>query len=174
MNTKNESIPTLRALLYKDVRKIASAEMELSRELSGWLPLAVSLQLKVVLQKYLTLVQQHIAMLERFLDDEGVPALGQADKIMQVLMQDTYERLQGCEDVTVRDACLLSSIQLINHVKISQYGTAAAFANILQMDKAAAAIHEAEIDEKHIDDRLSQLAAFEVNTRAKAPHVLSS
>ena len=52
------------------------------------------------------------------------------------------------------------------------YGTAAAFAKALGNDKFAAIFHEAEVNEKLIDIRLSQLAEQEINSKAKAPIVL--
>jgi hypothetical protein len=41
------------------------------------------------------------------------------------------------------------------------------------MEKQAAVFYEAEINEKQIDDRLSQLAQFEINVKAKAPIVIT-
>jgi hypothetical protein len=43
----------------------------------------------------------------------------------------------------------------------------------LNLEKFASVFHEAEINEKQIDDRLSQLAEHEINARAKAPILLS-
>jgi hypothetical protein len=40
------------------------------------------------------------------------------------------------------------------------------------MEKPATVFHEAEINEKQIDDRLSQLAKYEINVKAKAPIIL--
>jgi hypothetical protein len=40
------------------------------------------------------------------------------------------------------------------------------------MEKAAQFFHQAEVNEKQIDDRLSQLALYEINSRAKAPITL--
>ena len=91
---------------------------------------------------------------------------------MKAFIEEANERLSNCTDAEVKDACLLASIQVINHFKISSYGTAAAFSNALGMEKAAAVFHEAEINEKQIDDRLSQLAQHEINIKAKAPIVL--
>ena len=42
----------------------------------------------------------------------------------------------------------------------------------LGMEKQAAIFHEAEINEKQIDDRLSQLAEYEINMKARTPIVL--
>ena len=48
----------------------------------------------------------------------------------------------------------------------------AAFANTLEMTEQATVFHEAEINEKQIDDRLSQLAEHEINLNARTPIVL--
>jgi len=91
---------------------------------------------------------------------------------MHAFIEEAEEKLNACTDAEVRDACLLACIQSINHFKISTYGTAAAFAKALDMENQAVIFHEAEINEKQIDDRLSQLAEFEINVKAKAPIVL--
>jgi ferritin-like metal-binding protein YciE len=91
---------------------------------------------------------------------------------MLAFIEDANEKLNNCADQQVIDACLLASIQGINHFKISLYGTAAAFAKELGMEKFASVFHEAEVNEKQIDDRLSQLAEHEINISAKTPIVL--
>ena len=40
------------------------------------------------------------------------------------------------------------------------------------LEKAAQFFHQAEVQEKQIDDRLTQLAQYEINFRAKSPIVL--
>jgi ferritin-like metal-binding protein YciE len=67
---------------------------------------------------------------------------------------------------------LLASVQAINHYKISVYGTAAAFAGALELEKHALFFREAAVNEKQIDDRLSQLAQHEINVNAKMPGAL--
>jgi ferritin-like metal-binding protein YciE len=86
---------------------------------------------------------------------------------MQAFIEDSNEKINSCADPEVKDACLLSCIQAINHYKISIYGTAAAFANELDMENFASFFHESEVNEKQIDDRLSQLAEHEINLKAK-------
>jgi ferritin-like metal-binding protein YciE len=88
------------------------------------------------------------------------------------MIDETEEKLNICKDFQVKDACLLASIQSINHYKISTYGTAAAFANTLGMEDQAAVFHQAEVKEKQIDVRLSQLAEHEINLKALAPLLL--
>lgn len=172
MEENNLTITNLHSLLDYNARKFTSAEIQLRNSLNEWIVRANSIKLKAVLQKYLDLVQQHVQKLESFFEAEQISSLSSTNKIMRSFIDETEEKLLNCADAEVRDACLLASIQEINHFKISQYGTAAAFAKALEMEKFASVFHEAEVNEKQIDDRLSQLAEHEINIKAKAPIVL--
>lgn len=168
----NRTITTLHNLLDYDARKFTSAEIQLKSSLPEWITKATSLKLKRVLQKYLDFVQQHINKLESFFEEENIGSLSLTNRVMKAFIEETDEKLSDCTDAEVKDACLLACIQSINHFKISTYGTAAAFAKTLGMEKQAGVFHEAEVNEKQIDDRLSQLAEHEINIRAKAPIIL--
>jgi ferritin-like metal-binding protein YciE len=168
----NSNIVMLRNLLDEDTRRFTSAEIELENSLNGWINEARSMQLKTVLHRYLDFVQQHVKRLEGFFEEEKINAISLNNRVMLAFIADVNEKLANCTQVEVKDACLLASIQSINHFKISAYGTAAAFAKALDLEKAAALFHELEINEKHIDDRLSQLADFEINIKAIAPIAL--
>lgn len=169
-NTKN--IYTLQSLMDEDARKFIIGEIQLKNILPEWINKASSLKLKTVLEKYLHFVQEHVLKMEEFFKDENIISLSLNNRVMHAFIEEAKEKLSACADIEVTDACLLASVQSINHFKISTYGTAAAFANALGLEKAAIIFHEAEINEKQIDDRLSQLAEHEINTRAKAPIVL--
>lgn len=168
----NKTIATLHNLLDYDADRFTSAEVQLENILPEWINQAQSIQLKSVLQKYLDFVKQHAEKLGSFYEEEKISSLTLHNRVMEAFIEETKEKIAACSLVEVKDACLLASLQTINHYKISTYGTAAAFANALGMEKAAALFHEAEINEKHIDDRLSQLAEFEINVKAKTPIVL--
>ena len=77
-------------------------------------------------------------------------------------MKKSEDKLKKCGDKELLDACLLASVQEINHLKISQYGTAATFSNELTNKKAASLFHLFEINEKKIDRKLSKLGKKEV------------
>ncbi len=169
MTNNTETITTLHNLLDYDARNFMSAEVQLKNLLPEWISMAGSLKLKNVLQKYHDMVEEHIQKLEQFVSEEKIGLVGLKNRIMNAYIEEAKEKLSSCTDAAIKDACLLASIQGINHFKISTYGTATAFANALGMEKASIAFHEAEINEKKIDDRLSQLAEHEVNIDAKAP-----
>ena len=172
MEENNYTLASLHNLLDYDAGKFIRAEIQLKKSLPVWINKAGSMKSKSVLQTYLDLVQQHIEKMEGFFEEEKFSSLSLTNRIMQAFIEETEEKLFNCTDPDVKDACLLASIQAINHFKISAYGTAVAFSNTLGMEKQAAIFHEAEVNEKQIDDRLSQLAEHEINIKAKAPVIL--
>lgn len=172
MAQNNQPITTLHNLLDYDARKFTIGEVELKNALMGWTNKADSLQLKTVLRKYLDFVEKHVQKMEGFFEEEEITSLSISNRVMQAFIEETNEKLSNCTDAAIKDACLLACIQAINHFKISYYGTAASFANALGMEKQAVVFHEAEVNEKQIDDRLSQLAEHEINIKAKTSIVL--
>jgi ferritin-like metal-binding protein YciE len=172
MAENNQTITTLHNLLDYDARKFTSAEIQLRNILPEWISKAGSVKLKAVLQKYLDYVKQHVQKMESFFEEENISSLSLTNRVMKAFIEETGEKISSCTDAEVKDACLLACVQSINHFKISTYGTAAAFAKALGMEKSASVFYEAEVSEKQIDDRLSQLAEHEINIKAKAPIVL--
>ncbi|MDX2049089.1 MAG: DUF892 family protein [Chitinophagaceae bacterium] len=172
MEENNRNITTLHNLLDYDAGRFISAEIQLQNILPEWINKATSLKLKGVLQKYFDYVQVHIQRLEGFIAGENTTSVSNVSHIMQAYISEADEKFLNCADTEVKDACLLACVQAINHFKISAYGTAAAFANALGMEKYTSVFHEAGVNEKQIDDRLSQLAEHEINLSARAPIVL--
>jgi ferritin-like metal-binding protein YciE len=172
MSENNQAITTLHNLLDYEARQFTSGEVQLKNCLPEWINKAGSLKLKAILQKYLELTEQHRQKMDSFFEEEKINSLNLTNRVMHAFIEEAEEKLSICTDTEVKDACLLAGVQAINHFKISIYGTAAAFANALDMEKHAAVFHEAEVNEKQIDDRLSQLAEHEINIKAKAPIVL--
>lgn len=173
MNENTPGIHGLHTLLDYDARKFIIAEIMLKNKLPEWINIAGSLALKSVIQKYQDFIKGHIEQLEAFIEAEDITSLSLDNRIMKAFIEEAEEKLETCRDLAVKDACLLAAIQVINHYKISTYGTAAAFAKALGMEKQSSVFHVAEINEKHIDDRLSQLAEHEININARAPFVLT-
>lgn len=166
---ENNAISTLHNLIDYDISKFLCAEIELKNCLPKWIDQANSFQLKTTLQKYLEFVGQHVSGVENFIADEQMSMVPVSDPVMLAFIADTNECLSYCTNTEVKDACLLARVQRINHYKICTYGTASAFAVLLELEKYSNIFREAEVNEKHIDDRLSQLAAYEINNKAKSP-----
>ncbi len=173
MQDNNSYIISLRNLMDYNARKFTGAEVQLKNVLPKWIDQAGSIKLKTVMQKYLDLILVHLQKMNDFFAEEKINSLSITSPVMQALLEETNEQLGKCSHPEVKDACLLACIQTINHFKISIYGTFAAFADTLDMSKPALVFREAEINEKQIDDRLSQLAEHEINLNARTQTFLS-
>ena len=170
----SHAIGTLHNLLDYDVAKFASAEVQLKNVLPLWKNISASLKLKEILIRYMGYIEQHIERMEKFMGEEGLSSVYINNNMMKAFIEEVQEKLSICADADVKDACLLACVQEINHYKISVYGTAAAFSKALTMEKAEIMFREAEVNEKQIDDRLSQLAEFEINPKARAPILITT
>lgn len=163
------TIPSLRHLLFEDVSRMISAEMQLRSSVLGWVGKENSGALKMLMQDYVDVVEKHIRQLELFCREERLAACILNNRVMSALIADADDRLSACTCSAVRDVCLLSAIQGINHFKINVYGTVAAFAGTVRLEKAGLMFHQAEADEKEMDERLSYLAEHDLNRKAAAP-----
>ena len=173
MKTNEVTLNNLQSLLDYEASRFTATEIHLKNVLHDWIKRAEDMKLKSVLEKYDSMIQEHTQKLEDFFKDEKIMALSLTNRVLNAYIDDINEKLEMCADPALKDACLLAGIQEINHFKLSAYGTAAAFSKTLNMEKYATIFHELEVNEKQIDDRLSQLAEHEINFRAKAPHLLT-
>lgn len=172
MANNHPVITTLRQLLDYDAQRFSCAEVLLKTSLQRWINSTESVKLKLVMERCIDFTIQHTARFESFFDEEGMVALSTVNPVMEALIKETDEKLALCAEPSVKDAVLLACVQTISHYKMSLYGTAAAFATELAMEKYAVIFHQACINEKQIDNRLTQLAAFEINAAAKLPALL--
>ena len=167
------TIANLGDLLTYDYSRFIAFEEGLKQILPVWILHANSLKLKTILQRYLYYAEQHFRQVEGLIDGNLSDVSSKKGKTIEKMIDDINEKLSVCADPEVKDACLLAAIQAINHYKISMYGTAASFANALALKKAAKLFYAAEVSEKQIDKRLSELAEQEVNLKAKVPLALT-
>jgi len=173
MERNNQVINSLHDLLDYDASNFIAAEAHLEQNMRGWIEKATSVQLKTVLHKYQEFIKQHEQKMNAFYEDEKIYSVSVDNQVMKAFISETNTKISNCQDPEILDACLLACVQSINHYKISAYGTAAAFAFLLEMDSHGKIFRQAEIEEKQIDDRLSQLAEHEINAKAKRPTILN-
>lgn len=172
MKENKHPIVTLHDLLDHDASKFSAAESALKVQVEEWIKSARSLKLKNVLRKYKDHISEHLQKMESFVKEEKLKALAVKNKVMLAMIDESHEKLEACADDEVKDACLISCIQTINHFKISTYGTAAAYAKELGMERHAEVFRNAEMNEKQIDERLTEIASHDLNLKAKSPVVL--
>jgi ferritin-like metal-binding protein YciE len=165
----NHSLTKLHDLLDYDILQSHAAENQLKSSLKKWISQPSSLAFKSRLQEYLSITESHLLYLKDYTLASELPALPNSNRVMKAILAETEEKLKKCADKELQDACLLAAIQEINHLKISQYGTAASFAKALGNEKAASLYHMFEINEKRMDKKLTKIARLEINPKALAP-----
>lgn len=170
MKTNNEhKIIRLHDLLDYDILQSNAGEHQLKTFVKKWITQASALTLKTTLQEYLSIIESHLLYLKDYTLTSTLPSLPSSSRVMKAIIAETEEKLKKCGDKEIMDACLLASVQEINHIKISQYGTAASFSKEMQNNKAASLFHYFEVNEKKIDKKLNKVARKEINVRALAP-----
>lgn len=165
----NLSINSLQNLLDLNTSQFSSAEIELKRKLLEWANIASSMPLKMIMKKYISFISQHLQRVDTFLEQEKILSVNRTNPIMLAYIKLIDDKLEACKNPEIKDACVLAGIQSICHFKISSYGTAAAYARLVGLEDFARVFYESEVNEKHIDDELTQLAIYEINTRALSP-----
>lgn len=162
-------IVTLHHLLDYDIQQFTGIENALNNSLKKWIRIASDLKLKSLLQQYHTMIQGHLIQLEEVTQSENLNWVTVGNRVIKALLLEIEEKIKQCKDSQISDACLLASVQQINHLKISWYGTAAEFSRELKAEKIASLFHFFEINEKKIDHLLTRLAKKEINPKAIAP-----
>ncbi len=141
MSLKAPLLLSLDQLLHYDACKFTSAELQLNKSLPQWILKSHSSKLKTILSSYLRYVSDQLRKMEQFLEEENISIFNMhvCNRVMEVeaFIDETNEKLDNCEDPEVRDACLITCVQEINHYKLSAYGSAAEFARVLAMPKHA-------------------------------------
>lgn len=174
MNTDLLAVTSLQDLLQQYAGKFTSGEVQLKNSLTAWIDKASALALKNILRHYQRLVDKHVNLLLQYHARNELKTLPFNDIVMEAFIKDTNNQLVHCTDNAVLDACLVASMQSINHYKISLYGTAAAYARSIGDSYSASLFYEAKYNESEIDLMLTRLADTEVNLRARSPETISA
>jgi ferritin-like metal-binding protein YciE len=83
------------------------------------------------------------------------------------LIDEAEDTIWDVKDPEVLDAALIGSAQKVEHYEIASYGTAIAFAKMLEMDeKIINLLRETLEEEKATDEKLTQVAEAFVNEKA--------
>lgn len=93
---------------------------------------------------------------------ENGPCLG-----VRAIIDETNNILKECNNKSVCDAAIVTAIQHINHYEIAGYGTAIAYAKILNKHNIAQSLLDSLREEKNADMELTDLAIDQINLDAK-------
>jgi ferritin-like metal-binding protein YciE len=167
-----KNLSNLKDVLVYLLKGMYDAEKKLQKTLPRFIKRTTSGLLKDELEKYLENAEKRINQLDLVFEDMGEKPGARINKIVGDLLTETEELLLHAPNDDVRDAILIGSVQNIHHLKISGYGTAAAFSDELGKQKVTNILREILELEKETDRTLSRLAVETINEQAHELHVL--
>jgi ferritin-like metal-binding protein YciE len=146
---------TLNDLFLHELQDLYDAEHQLVDALPKMANAAANPELRDAFLAHLQETQGHVQRLESVFE-----ACGETPK------RETCKGMEGL----IKDAGLISSAQRLEHYEIAAYGTLATWASMVGLEDDVKALLEASLsEEKHADEKLTQIAETSVNEWAAQP-----
>jgi ferritin-like metal-binding protein YciE len=161
-------ISNLQDLLVNELRDLYSAEKQLTKALPKMAKAAADEELAQAFKDHLEQTQGHLQRLEDALGELESSTRGKPCAGMAGLIEEGGEMISENAPDVVKDAGLIGAAQRVEHYEIAAYGTAAAFAQELGLDRVADLLNETLEEEKETDALLTELAS-RINTEAAQP-----
>lgn len=157
---------SLEDALLPVVKGLFDAERQQLRVLPRIAAVARRADLSDVIRRHLDETRDHVARLEQVLailgeNPDKVRCFGIAG-----IIDEANDVLEQHASDAVRDAVIIGWMQRAEHYEIAAYGTAAAWADALELDDVASLLRETLAEEKDADETLTILAEADVNAIA--------
>lgn len=161
-------IKSLRDLLIHELKDIYYAEKQILKALPKMAKAAVHQELKAAFEEHLEQTQKHVSRLEEAFDHLQVTAKGEKCLGIEGIIAEGEKLLEEELPESVQDAALIASAQRVEHYEMAAYGSARAFAEILEEDEVVDLLSETLDEEKETDEKLTEIAESLVNNEAEA------
>jgi len=149
--------------LFQD---LYSAESQLAEALPEIIQYCSNPDLKVAFEKSLKAVIKDRKKLESIGKEMKVNPNGESCPVMKGLLSEVRSYIEKIEDKDVLDAALIVGLQKIRHYEIASYGTASAFAHLLDYGNVGNIFHERKVEKQEDDLHLTTLAKGMINEKA--------
>lgn len=160
-------IETLEQLLIHEIGDLLSAEEQLLEALPSLAKAASSQDLQKTILDHLKETQQQLQRLEKVAEIlELKPTDRKVCKAMKGLITEGQGVIQEIPAGPVRDAAIIGAAQRVEHYEMAAYGTARAFAELLEETDVVKLLSETYKEEVAADQLLSKVAEGKVNPKA--------
>jgi ferritin-like metal-binding protein YciE len=161
---------TLNDLFLHELQDLYDAEKQLVDALPQMATSAANPELRDAFLAHLQETQGHVQRLESVFDACGEKPKRESCKGMEGLIKEGAKLLHEKADSDVKDAGLISSAQRVEHYEIAAYGTLVTWCGMVGLGEDVLALLKATLsEEKHADEKLSQIAESSVNEWAAQP-----
>ena len=160
-------VRTLDDLFVDMIKDLYSAETQLVKALPKMAKKSTAPELKKGFETHLQETMSQKERLEQIAEMLDISPKGKKCLATKGLIEEAEESIEDVKDPEVLDAALIGSGQKVEHYEIASYGTAIAFAKMLEMDdKIISLLVKSLNEEKATDEKLTEVAEAFVNERA--------
>ncbi len=152
----------LHEVFEHEIKDLYSAESQLLKALPKMAKGATNEELRQAFMNHLDETETHVMRLEQIGKLCDVVVRGQKCKGMEGLITEGSSLLEEDKNAA-RDAALIPAAQRVEHYEMAAYGSALAFANLLNLSEAATLLQQTLDEEKAADTKLSEIAERVVN-----------
>src|SRR6187397_1818993 len=154
--------------LFTDSSKdIYWAEKHLTKTLPKMKKKATTDELKSAIEEHLAQTEEHVSRLEQVFEIFGNKAQAKKCDAMEGLTKEGDSIIEGTENNTMtRDAGIIMAAQKVEHYEIATYGSLVQLAKTLGKNDAAEILHQTLEEEKQADEKLTEIAEWNVNQAA--------
>ena len=152
------AMDSLEALFEDTLRDIYYAEKKLTKILPKMAKKASNEDLAEAFTSHAEETAGQVERIEKVFNLLNKPARAKKCEALEGLAAEGDHVMEEAEEDGVMDAGLIASAQAVEHYEIARYGALIAWANQLEMTKAADLLTESLEEEKAADEKLSGLA----------------
>jgi ferritin-like metal-binding protein YciE len=161
---------TLNDLFLHELQDLYDAEQQLVETLPKLADAAANPELRDAFLAHLQETQGHVQRLEAVFEACGEKPKRETCKGMEGLIKEGSKLMHEKADLDVKDAGLISSAQRVEHYEIAAYGTLLTWCGMVGLGEEVKALLKATLsEEKHADEKLTQIAERSVNEWAAQP-----
>ena len=154
-------------LFTDSLKDIYWAEKHLTKTLPKMKKKATTDDLKSAIEEHLAQTEEHVSRLERVFEICGKKAQAKKCDAMEGLTKEADSIIEETEANTMtRDAGIIMAAQKVEHYEIATYGSLVQLAKTLGMNDAAEILHQTLEEEKQADEKLTEIAEWNVNQAA--------
>jgi ferritin-like metal-binding protein YciE len=157
---------SLHDLYVSNLKDLYSAEGQIVKALPKMIKKASAPDLQDALEMHLDETREHVNRLQRIFEEMDSSPGRKKCKGMEGLIEESQEMIGELAEPEVMDAGIIAAAQKVEHYEISGYGTARAYARLLNFEQAADLLGQTLEEESRADEKLSQIAVSEVNPQA--------
>jgi ferritin-like metal-binding protein YciE len=166
---------SLRDLFVHELQDLHSAESQLLKALPKMERAASDPDLKKAFSNHLGETRAQLERLDRCFASLAAAPGSHTCEAMKGLIKEGEEIIGAEADPIVRDAALISAAQRVEHYEIAGYGSAKAYADILDFDDLESLLDQTLSEESKADKKLTKIAmggllSKGLNQEAMAPH----